>query len=693
MRSTKWTLALVVVGMLAACGGNNADNNDNNSTSDMAMTDDMMADMVADMTETPDDGTVTPDDMDDVDMPADMEDTDMPADMEDTDMPADMSGAMPNIVEVSDQTLVDPLKVTIARVIAEADGYIVIHEQDDDGNIVVEPAIGAAAVSAGETVDLEVTLQRLAVDGETLYAMLHSENSDNDSYDGPMVDLPVVDTTGSVIAPTFTVAIDMITPDVIVEAQTADPANVVVVRQVTAAQDGYIVIHEQNEAGMVVTEPALGFASVSAGTQDEVSITLSRPVLDGETLYAMLHTEDNGNDLYDGPTTDAPVTDGSGAVINPPFIASAGTSEPFVTVYDQTASDANEVSIRQVLYANDGFVVIHEDNGGMPGNVIGNAAVSAGVTSDLVITLDRPAIDGEVLHAMLHRDSNSDGVYDGVMIDPPVVNPDMEIVSPTFVVGSNAENAVTVMDQTPISVSTKVLIDEVYAKADGYVVIHAQDANGNLIADPPVGVANISAGITSNLEVTLTRPAVNGETLYAMLHTEDNGNGIYDGPATDAPATDSSGDVVSPAFSMTVPGTTPAIIFTVNASGSSAYVFAGIEPALYDMDIVGGVGSQNPTLTLREGWRYRFDLGSTAVAHPIKFANETMFGGNDLLIQGDGPSGSYEQDPDIAWLDLNNSVSFTVAPSTLFGGIADDLDYYECVVHPSMTGIINVISP
>ena len=101
-----------------------------------------------------------------------------------------------------DQEVSNPKEVTVPKIFANEAGYMVIHE-DDGGS--AGAAIGNAAVSAGWNNDLTVTLDREVTDGETLYAMLHTEGSGNSSYDGASDDPSVKDGVGNVVVESFTV--------------------------------------------------------------------------------------------------------------------------------------------------------------------------------------------------------------------------------------------------------------------------------------------------------------------------------------------------------------------------------------------------------------------------------------------------------------------------------------------------------
>lgn len=82
---------------------------------------------------------------------------------------------------------------TVASVTLDADGYVVVHEgtETEFGDV-----IGASdLLEAGTHADVEITLDRAIEDGEYLWVMAHEESNDNTTFDGPTVDLGVVDET------------------------------------------------------------------------------------------------------------------------------------------------------------------------------------------------------------------------------------------------------------------------------------------------------------------------------------------------------------------------------------------------------------------------------------------------------------------------------------------------------------------
>lgn len=89
-----------------------------------------------------------------------------------------------------------------------------------------------------------------------------------------------------------------------------------------------------------------------------------------------------------------------------------------IYVADQAPSE--HVAVGFVVLENPGFVVIHEEQGGEPGAILGRSAlIGAGEANDLPpVLLSREARDGETLFVMLHRD-DGDGAFDPVK-DVPV---------------------------------------------------------------------------------------------------------------------------------------------------------------------------------------------------------------------------------------------------------------------------------
>ncbi|MFZ3585031.1 PQQ-dependent sugar dehydrogenase [Loktanella sp. DJP18] len=96
---------------------------------------------------------------------------------------------------VAEGVTIDGDTVTVPQVVAERDGFLVIHTVLD-GQPVVPESIGHAAVSAGVNENVEITINFPFADGEDYLAMLHLDSNGNGTYDfGPEmtdVDTPVM---------------------------------------------------------------------------------------------------------------------------------------------------------------------------------------------------------------------------------------------------------------------------------------------------------------------------------------------------------------------------------------------------------------------------------------------------------------------------------------------------------------------
>mgnify|MGYP006280389995 CR=1 FL=1 len=345
-----------------------------------------------------------------------------------------------------------------------------------------------------------------------------------------------------------------VTPSVAVSDQTADPANEVSVDEVVSDGQGWVVIHEQNEAGDSFGA-VIGQTMVSDGTNSNVTVTLDRDATDGETLYAMLHDDDpeDGNYTFDGSNGEDPPVAVDGSVVVEPFVVSVdgGDTTPSVSVSDQTADPANEVSVGEVVSDGQGWIVIHEQNeaGDSFGDVIGQTLVSDGTNSDVTVTLDRDATDGETLYAMLHDDDPEDGNYtfDGSNGEDPPVAVDGNVVVEPFVVsvdGGGTTPSVSVSDQTADPLD-EVTVDEVVSDGQGWIVIHEENEAGDSFG-AVIGQTLVSDGANSDVTVTLDRDITDGETLYAMLHDDDpeDGNYTFDGSNGEDPPVAVDGNVV-----------------------------------------------------------------------------------------------------------------------------------------------------
>jgi uncharacterized Zn-binding protein involved in type VI secretion len=220
------------------------------------------------------------------------------------------------------------------------------------------------------------------------------------------------------------------TPALTVEDATVSPgAAEIIVPAASLPVDGYLVVHEGDASafGAVLGSSAL----LPAGSYTSVPVPLNRAIADGEYLWPMLHSEDNGNGVYDDAATDKPIADAStgnasfgGVVTFPMQLTVAQATAATLTVSDATvATDTSEVVVDGASLPVDGYVVIHEGDATSFGAVIGSTELlSAGSYTSITAPLIRPIEDGEYLWAMLHSEDNGNGVYDDAATDKPIAD-------------------------------------------------------------------------------------------------------------------------------------------------------------------------------------------------------------------------------------------------------------------------------
>ena len=126
------------------------------------------------------------------------------------------------------------------------------------------------------------------------------------------------------------------------------------------------------------------------------------------------------------PTTMPPTQPPAVAPTESPLPAALS---PSVTVADQAIVDG-KVTIAQVVSATPGWLVVHAQKDGKPGEVLGYSPVQEGDNADVVVMIDTAKASG-TLYAMLHSDAGTVGTYEFPGADGPVMVGD-QMVNPTF---------------------------------------------------------------------------------------------------------------------------------------------------------------------------------------------------------------------------------------------------------------------
>jgi hypothetical protein len=411
-------------------------------------------------------------------------------------------------VEVSDQVSLNGW-VTVSHVTSDGPGFIVIHKDNGEGSF--GPVIGYRWVNDGESNNVNVKID-LAEATSTLYAMLHADTGEVGVYEFGTVegaDAPVV-ADGAPISPAF-VAEVMVAYD-----QYLDGSNVTVANVVTAA-NGFIVIHADNGGQ---PGPVLGQTAVTAGNNANVVVALTGDVT--PILWPMMHVDTGEAGVYEFGTVEG--ADGPVVVNGTLSTQWISTGVPAVRMFDQVAwgSDGMEmpapitVTASTVVSEGDGWLVIHADNGGQPGPVLGQTAVTNGTNWNVAVELSGDITP--VVWPMLHVDTGEVGVYEFGTVegaDGPVSVNDAVLTFPISIAPS--------IVYTGTLTGTTLVVDAAQIDQQGFLVIHA-DNGGQPGA--VLGYAPLVRGVNGNVTIELTGEIT--PVVYPMLHVDSGEAGVYE---------------------------------------------------------------------------------------------------------------------------------------------------------------------
>lgn len=215
---------------------------------------------------------------------------------------------------------------------------------------------------------------------------------------------------------------------------------------------------------------------------------------------------------------------------------------PADLVFEDQLSEGSTVIVRSVSLPSDGFVALHSDEAGDPGEIIGvGERLSAGVIGNVSVPLFVP-IEGEVVvHAMVHIDMDRDGVFtfeppDG-FVDVPATRANGETAATSATVGLlPALTPADVVFEAQRSLGVEVVVADVLLPAAGFVVVRADQAGA---PGEIVGVGELlSEGSHTDVVVELDERLEISATLWAQLIVDRNRNGTLDIEGADIEGSD-----------------------------------------------------------------------------------------------------------------------------------------------------------
>lgn len=314
------------------------------------------------------------------------------------------------IMNVTDQ-FVSEGAYTAPSITMQEVGWLVIHAASDSGG--PGPVIGFTAVEPGTTADVVVELDAEGVTN-VLWPMLHVDTGQAGVYEFGEVegaDTPVRVNGAVATTNVWTVPHVRVAPQLVTHADGMDAggmAPTVWAGSVLSEGPGWLVIHSESEGG---PGPVAGFAQVGAGLTEDITIELD-PAATTPNLWPMLHVDTGVEGTYEFGEVegaDTPVRVGENVV------AFQITAAPSI-VYEVTDNGDGTLTVAQAISDGPGWLVIHADNNGGPGPVLGAALLSPGLNTRVVVPVTAEGMTSTVF-PMLHVDNGVVGVYEFGEVD------------------------------------------------------------------------------------------------------------------------------------------------------------------------------------------------------------------------------------------------------------------------------------
>lgn len=315
--------------------------------------------------------------------------------------------------------------------------------------------------------------------------------------------------------PTETPRPTAIAPRAEIDDQTLAEDGELTAARVALPGPGWLVIFSDDDG-----QPGevLGQTPLAGGVHDDVSVTVD-PLAATSTLHARLHLDAGAEGVFEFPGEDEAYPGEPGTT----FEVESQLPRPVVEAADQPVGEDNLVTLARVELLEPGWALIHADEDGQAGAVIGRIRLEAGVHENVSLTIDRRWAT-PTLYAVLHEDDGETGLLEYPEGDLPLLVNGEAVVAPFAAV---YPPDILVYDQ-PI-VDGAVVINRVISNGPGWVAVYFdQDGQPGLI----IGSAPLVDGLNENVRVELIESAAT-PLLYARLHQDTEPGDDFNYPAAD----------------------------------------------------------------------------------------------------------------------------------------------------------------
>ena len=427
----------------------------------------------------------------------------------------------PEVFTVDQDVVNGTVKVTRATI--NGPGWVVIHA-DADG--APGPVIGHAELMDGINASITVDVD---VDGvtDTLFAMLHVDEGTVGEYEFPGPDAPVMVDDAPVTVAFAVTGITEVTPEPTEEATEEPAAEESSSDEAEATPEPTEEAAEEAEATPEPTEEAAEEAEAAGAAMADIVDTA---VAAGSfnTLVELVQAAGLEDALR-----------GEG-----PFTVFAPTDDAFAALPEGTIDSlkADPETLSAVLLYHvvpDKLMAADVADMGsaitLEGSMVEFTTEGAGV---MVNDANVAAADVDASNGVIH-------VIDTVLLPPAV----QEAMAAAEAAAAAPEEEATpepvqkIAGKYQESDGSTVVVSMVEAAQPSWVVIHKDEA---FTPGPILGYAEVPAGVSENVEVTLDEPLTEMTMVWAMLHVDDGEAGVFEFPDADPPAMYNQSIVMAP---------------------------------------------------------------------------------------------------------------------------------------------------
>jgi hypothetical protein len=294
------------------------------------------------------------------------------------------------------------------------------------------------------------------------------------------------------------------------------------IARVEAIRPGWVVIHrdENGDIGDI-----MGYVDVAEGATEDLVVEID-PLAATPHLYAALHADEGEPGIFEFPGPDSPIQVDAQTVAAD-FMVEISVRLPSLAVSDQIMAEDETIIIDAVVATTAGWIVLHNDDEGEPGQMLAFLPVETGETGSLSMSFNwRQA--SPMLHAVLYEDAGEKNVFEDPEIDVPV-QVDGRLIAGHFSVTMPPD--IFVLDQ-PVA-RGEIVVERVISYGPGWIVVYHDDEGnlGNII-----GWAALEDGINQDIRFPIVESAVT-PILQAMIHQDLEEVGEFDFPRSDPPVT------------------------------------------------------------------------------------------------------------------------------------------------------------